>query len=996
MRSALKVFSAGFLSLALCGCGDNNGTITAPGTGNGSLGSSTTVSVAITPTATATIDAGQTVAFAASLTGDSGNKGVSWTVTAGAGTLASPTGLTNTYTAPATAVSFVKVTATSVLDPTKSASAAVTVNPLPSFTSTGQLPAAFAGVAYSTTLASTGGTGTRTYALTGGTLPSGLTLNATTGVISGTPTASGSSTFSLSVTDSAATPTTATASFTLGVSALQIVAPTLTPTVVGRTYTTGTYTAAYAQGAVTFAVTSGTLPSGITLSSTGVVSGTATTAGDSAFTITAKDTSGQAATITGAIHVAGALQFSGATLPSTQAGDAFARYTMAATGGTASYTYNLAAGSALPAGITLSTGGVLAGTPTTPGSYTFTIVAADSAGAVTTSSQTATATFTLVVTVPPLAFTTTSLAKAVIGSPYLQTIVATGGVAPYVFTVTSGTLPAGIYFSIGGQFTGRSSAGGTYPITVQVTDSESTPQVVSQMFTLTLASTLTPGAGNAMLNGSYAFVFNGVGNGALAAGAASTGSVFGSDMAGSLTFDGTSLVTGTIDRNDSRFGFQGAVAATGSYTVGSDRRGQVVLDYGGKTITLDVAVYALNSGVATGFRFIEADADNAVNVDQVQGSGEAVQQTSSAFTTASLTGGYVFRLSGETPDSGTTIAATTGTGLAQFGALSAAGYIQLDGAGLIVRGTMDASSYNTAYPLISLTGSYTAPDIYGRGTMVINTVGTGYPVAPVNFVYYVIGARQIVLLSADSHLTTSLMAGMAHQQQQTLYTASSLSGTVIGSESAVQGGNGNSTFPSILSATFYVLKVTGIGTMSAYSASNTNGVTEAFASPDPLTYTVSDTGRVTLVDLATPAAQLPVFWLYDTNKGVGTEFENTTGPIGSLQLEGQTAGNYTAASISGTYTTGVTPSIAPLAFTSGVLTASTGSTGQLTQDVSSNGNLITGAVLPVNKAVEAGTGRFTLTGTNLFLDGYVLSPSKLVFFDAMGGSTKPVIRFAEK
>ncbi|MEZ2347545.1 beta strand repeat-containing protein [Terriglobus sp. RCC_193] len=986
MRIALKFFSASLFALLLSGCGNSNATTSAPSNGNGSIGVGASIAVTLSASSTTTIDAGQTVALTAAVSGDSSNKGVTWSVAAGAGSVTATTALTNTYTAPTTAVTNAAVTVASVVDPTKSATVNITVNALPAFTSTGQLPQGYAGVAYAAALTSTGGTGARTYALVSGALPAGLTLNAATGVIAGTPTASGSSTFSLSVKDAAATPVTTTASFTLGISALQIVPPTLTNTVVGRTYPATTLTSAYAQGAVTYAVTAGSLPAGLTLSAAGVLSGSATTAGSNNFTITATDAAGQKATYSSTITVADTLKLSGATLPTTTANTVFAGYTLAATGGTSPYVYQIAAGSVLPAGITLSSAGVLAGTPTAPGSYNFTITALDSNGAVTATSQTASVTFALTIAVAPLTITTTSLANAVPGSPYVQTLAVTGGVAPYTFTVSAGALPAGVVLSQAGVISGRAATAGPYNFTAQVTDAEGTPQLTSQPLTLTVASALTPGVNNAMLNGSYAFVFHGVGNGALATGAASSGNVFGTDMAGSLTFDGASLVTGEIDQNNAYAGVKTAVAVTGSYSVGADQRGQIVFTYGSTTVTADLVVSSIANGVASKFRFIEADADNAIDASQVQGSGEALRQTASDFSLAALTGKYVFRLSGETAKAAI-----------QFGALSAAGYLQFNGSGVIVRGLQDAVSYNTAYPQISLTGGYTAPDSHGRGTLTISTVGSSYPGAPIRYVYYVINAKQIAILSIDPHAGASLMAGMAYQQQQSLYSAASLSGTIIAAESAVQGGNGTTSFPNVLSATFYVLRVTGAGTLSAYKADNTAGTSETFANnPMQVSYSVSDSGRVALVNQSAPSAQMPVFWLYDNNLGVGTELENTTGPIGTLQLEGQTGSSFSTSSLSGLYATSVTPTPAPIAFASGTLNADTGTAATLVEDSTADGNIAAGVTTTLIKGVEASTGRFTLNADGVFYNGFILSPTKLVYFSVLPGFTRPVIRVAEK
>ena len=70
---------------------------------------------------------------------------------------------------------------------------------------------------YSATLSATGGSGTYTFAVTSGSLPSGLMLNGTTGVLSGTPTTSGTSTFTITAIDNNAAGLTGRQTYTLSV-----------------------------------------------------------------------------------------------------------------------------------------------------------------------------------------------------------------------------------------------------------------------------------------------------------------------------------------------------------------------------------------------------------------------------------------------------------------------------------------------------------------------------------------------------------------------------------------------------------------------------------------------------------------------------------------------------------------------------------------------------------------------------------------------------------
>jgi len=123
-------------------------------------------------------------------------------------------------------------------------------------------------------------------------------------------------------------------------------------------------------------------------------------------------------------------------------GTAYGPVTLNATGGTAPYTWALATGSTLPAGLSL-TAGSISGTPTAAGTFNFSIKVTDSA---TPTANTLTKAFSITVTAPgtPLTITTTTLSAATFGSAYSQTLAASGGSGAYTWSVTAGTLPAGL------------------------------------------------------------------------------------------------------------------------------------------------------------------------------------------------------------------------------------------------------------------------------------------------------------------------------------------------------------------------------------------------------------------------------------------------------------------------------------------------------------------------------------------------------------------------
>jgi hypothetical protein len=159
------------------------------------------------------------------------------------------------------------------------------------------------------------------------------------------------------------------------------------------------------------------------------------------------------------------LTVSPAALPAMTVGTAVAQ-TITAAPGTAPYTFAVTAG-ALPAGLALSTGGALTGTPTAAGAYNVTVTATDAAANTGTRAYTGTigsATVGLTITPPTLPAIT-------VGVPFSQTITATGGTAPYSFAITAGELPAGLTFTADGLLSGTPTTAQAYAFTVTATDS---------------------------------------------------------------------------------------------------------------------------------------------------------------------------------------------------------------------------------------------------------------------------------------------------------------------------------------------------------------------------------------------------------------------------------------------------------------------------------------------------------------------------------------------
>ena len=365
------------------------------------------------------------------------------------------------------------------------------------------------GAAYGETVATTGGRGSKTFSITAGALPAGLAMSAS-GAITGTPAGpAGSASFTVQVTDSAQTPATDAQALTIDiVEPLEITTAALADTDIGDGYA-ASIAAIGGTAPYTFTVATGELPAGVSLAADGSVAGTVGNGATTEFfTLQATDSSSPplAATRDYAIRVG--MRVATGTLADATGGVPYSD-ALVVRGGLPPYDWSLTAG-ALPAGLTGpdASSGVISGTPVAACSATNASLSVQVTDSDTPAVSAGRAGIGLTVNPAVLAFPTTALPNGVLSAAYNQQIQVTGGVPPYSFALTGGSLPSQLSLNAtNGRITGTPDTAETRSFEVTVTDA--CPDSIQGDFTLTIAAaplgrndsiaTATPLPGN----GSY-------------------------------------------------------------------------------------------------------------------------------------------------------------------------------------------------------------------------------------------------------------------------------------------------------------------------------------------------------------------------------------------------------------------------------------------------------------------------------------------------------------
>jgi hypothetical protein len=582
---------------------------------------------------------------------------------------------------------------------------------------------------------------------------------------------------------------------------LSVTKPTLPGAKVGVAYS---YQMVSAGGAapVTWSVTAGSLPFGLSLSPAGLISGIPTTANSYSFTVTTADAAMTPMSFNTALTIVvspATVTITTTSIPSALVSQPYS-VTLAAQYGATPYKWTLATGSVLPAGLTLSTSGVIAGTPTIAGQYSFSVQVSDASTPIGTSTQS----YTMGV-YSPVVITPATLPQGSIKDAYSATLQSTGGDAPITWTVASGSLPAGLSLSSAGVIFGTPTAVGTSNFTVKAGDSFAPQQTATASYSITVVlstlaittTTLPPGttgtaytASLASTGGNAPVTWSLSGTNPLPPGLSLSAAGV---ISGNPTTAGTYSIT--VQATDSTpasvtqlLSIKVVVPSNLKIATTSLPNGNIATAYsttlaatlGTPPYTWSLAGGALPSGftlsaagVISGTTYVANTYSVTVAVTDSTGATVTAVLPLVIGTTlpagvgsARLSGNYAFQLTGQLHGS----AAGNVYGFATLGSVA------FDGVGSVT-GIEDTNTPAGAQTALAITGKYTV-GTDGRGVLAL-TVGTTTSIYTIAASTPVSGISQSVAISEfdNSDGTGAVASGSAIRQTTIAFAAKTLTGT---------------------------------------------------------------------------------------------------------------------------------------------------------------------------------------------------------------------------
>lgn len=322
---------------------------------------------------------------------------------------------------------------------------------------------------------------------------------------------------------------------------------------------------------------------------------------------------------------------------------------------------------------------------------------------------------------------------------------------------------------------------------------------------------LGPGSNNGMLNGTYAFTFSGN---------SASGFI---TAAGRFSADGNGNITNGLEDINTGTGSNQPITFSARYAIGADGRGAALLTP--NFLSCSTWQFTmLNSSHALMTCFDTKDtASGAIDIEN-----------STAFTTASLAGNYVFGLSG------------VGTGSNGSGALVTAGDLTLDGQGHVTGGEMDTNDNLTVNHDLALTGTYSIAG-NGRGTARLTSA-----YATQNFAFYVVNAGDLKFVETDAqNATTPMVSGEVLTQAPGPYSFATLKGGYAFTMSGVDSTR------VVALGTGGVVTADGLGGLNSGILDINDGGSIQLGTPFTSSYSFNSTGRFTASFLSFQIALYP-------------------------------------------------------------------------------------------------------------------------------------------
>ncbi len=627
--------------------------------------------------------------------------------------------------------------------------------------------------------------------------------------------------------------------------------------------------------------------------------------------------------------------------------------------------------------------------------------------------------------VNPLSVTTTSLASGQTSTAYSATLSATGGVAPYSWTVKSGTLPAGLSLSTAGVIAGTPTAAGAANVTVQVSDSETMPQTaVSGSLTLAISggtlkitsTTADPGT----VGTAYNFQLTASGGVPPYTWAVASGSM----LPAGLGLNSAGVVSGTPTASGT---FNPSIAVTDettsntisepvSFTINPSGNplpdGNYAFQFngnaaGGNPVGINGVFEVSKGAVAIGF-YNENQLNQPPEAQQsiTKGSASIAPNGLGQLELTLQSGNVTFALaapaSALTPGSDSNIRIiefddTTGTGMRGSGVLRAAnfngslsaikggyafafsgwdmhsqpaavaGSFQADGLGNITSGIADMNDNGTLSSYTAVTGTYTT-DPVGGGVITLKLAAG----LTVTYNYYQVTPTELLATSGDlSSATIPLVSGSALQQTGPFSNASFTGANVLEL-------NGNA-----LQTAFYIPDIT-LGLLASDGNGNLAAAYDEYKGSlvAPQTYTATytvdpATGRTPITASGTTA----ILYLVTNTKAfvLGADASTSSG-----LLEAQSGLPFTNASLKGNYLGGTIPW--PALNVVSLVAADGAGNAQFTNNSSGSKGLLSDQKISGTYSVDAlGRAVFTLSGDATPRIFYVVSPTKIVLLSGDGG-----------